>query len=262
MSSNRTRSLEILGLPDDASKQEVKKAYLKLSKEFHPDVNKDIDARVRYQQIRDAYDQLQVEGFNSIKTEPNPTQGFKQTPSKEYSQWKMRTEKKKELDDWLKKVQKNAREHKLKMKAMEEKENEIYNRSNPFGENRTDQFVDVKLSRDYLDFEKKFIANLDLFLDKLNANKKASEKNIMEEIRKNSRRPRPTGETERGQIFTLIKLFFPWYGRWILTTAPLVMVGIAATLLGLEVYSSQNPVDFDRCNDPPVGRKTGTLDDL
>eukprot|EP00092_Neocalanus_flemingeri_P017895 GFUD01019361.1.p1 GENE.GFUD01019361.1~~GFUD01019361.1.p1 ORF type:complete len:286 (-),score=52.66 GFUD01019361.1:75-932(-) len=257
-SQQKDSSLQVLGLSEGASKKEVKEAYLKLSKEFHPDINKDLNATVRYQQIRDAYDHLQLEGFTSIRTEARESNEFKENRSKEYSQWKVRTEKKKGLDDWLKKAERNAREQKLKMKAMEE--NESIRRRNSFYENDTnDQVVDVKLDSDYLNFEKKFIARLDFFLNKLRGSK-TSEKDIVEEMEKNNKRPRAVGGKD--SFLAMARWFFPWYGRWILTRAPLVMVGVAATLLGLEVYSSQTSEDFDRCNEPPVGRKSGTLDDL
>ena len=68
--SNRKTCLEVLGLDENASKKEVKEAYLKLSKEFHPDVNKDATAPGRYQQIRDAYDQLQLKNLLIGKEEP------------------------------------------------------------------------------------------------------------------------------------------------------------------------------------------------
>lgn len=49
---------EVLGLSKGASEQEIKKAYKRLAKKYHPDVNKDPDAEEKFKEIRDAYDVL------------------------------------------------------------------------------------------------------------------------------------------------------------------------------------------------------------
>lgn len=61
---------EILGVPRNASKEDIKKAYKTLAKKYHPDLNKEADAEHRFKEIneaasvlgdekkREAYDQM------------------------------------------------------------------------------------------------------------------------------------------------------------------------------------------------------------
>jgi molecular chaperone DnaJ len=70
---------EVLGLSQDASKEEIKKAYRKLARQYHPDVNKAADAKQKFTEVKDAYEVLsdpqkkaQYDQFGH--TDPN--QGF------------------------------------------------------------------------------------------------------------------------------------------------------------------------------------------
>ncbi len=47
-----------LGVAKDASADEVKKAYRKLARKFHPDVSKDKDAKEKFQDVSEAYETL------------------------------------------------------------------------------------------------------------------------------------------------------------------------------------------------------------
>ncbi|SCF61523.1 molecular chaperone DnaJ, partial [Streptomyces sp. Ncost-T6T-2b] len=50
---------KVLGVPKDATDAEVKKAYRKLAREFHPDANKnDAKAEERFKEISEANDVL------------------------------------------------------------------------------------------------------------------------------------------------------------------------------------------------------------
>lgn len=49
---------EILGVAKDASEDEIKHAYRKLSKKWHPDINKAPDAEAKFKEINEAYEVL------------------------------------------------------------------------------------------------------------------------------------------------------------------------------------------------------------
>jgi curved DNA-binding protein len=46
---------ELLGVPRDASNEEIRSAYRKLARQYHPDVNKDPGAEDRFKEISEAY---------------------------------------------------------------------------------------------------------------------------------------------------------------------------------------------------------------
>lgn len=49
---------KILGISSDASDDEVKKAYRKLAKQYHPDVNKEAGAADKFKEVQNAYDTI------------------------------------------------------------------------------------------------------------------------------------------------------------------------------------------------------------
>lgn len=49
---------EVLGLQKGASEDEIKKAYRKLSKKYHPDINKEADAENKFKEVSEAYEIL------------------------------------------------------------------------------------------------------------------------------------------------------------------------------------------------------------
>ena len=49
---------EILGVKRDASESEIKSAYRKLARKFHPDVNKTKEAEQKFKDINEAYEVL------------------------------------------------------------------------------------------------------------------------------------------------------------------------------------------------------------
>ena len=49
---------EVLGIPRNADQSEIQRAYRKLARSHHPDVNKDPSAEARFKQISEAYDVL------------------------------------------------------------------------------------------------------------------------------------------------------------------------------------------------------------
>lgn len=49
---------EVLGVGKQADAEEIKKAYRKLARQYHPDVNKAQDAEAKFKEIKEAYDVL------------------------------------------------------------------------------------------------------------------------------------------------------------------------------------------------------------
>ncbi|MFB0846754.1 molecular chaperone DnaJ [Paenibacillus oleatilyticus] len=49
---------EVLGVGKDASQEDIKKAYRKLARQYHPDVNKADDAEAKFKEAKEAYDVL------------------------------------------------------------------------------------------------------------------------------------------------------------------------------------------------------------
>lgn len=80
-------NLELLGVNKNASQSDIKKAYFKLAKKYHPDVNKAPDANAKFSEINKAYETLSDEkkrkmydsGFNP-DSENQPPPGWNQGP--------------------------------------------------------------------------------------------------------------------------------------------------------------------------------------
>ncbi|MBA3925228.1 molecular chaperone DnaJ [Listeria sp. FSL L7-1582] len=70
---------EVLGVSKGASADEIKKAYRKLSKQFHPDINKDAGADEKFKEISEAYEILSDESKRAQYDQyghVDPNQGF------------------------------------------------------------------------------------------------------------------------------------------------------------------------------------------
>lgn len=65
--SKYERSAKILGVPTETDEYQVKLAYRKLAKQYHPDVNKAPDATKRFQEINDAYDFMSKDNIERYK---------------------------------------------------------------------------------------------------------------------------------------------------------------------------------------------------
>jgi molecular chaperone DnaJ len=57
---------EILGLERNASKDEIRSAYRRLARRYHPDVSKDPDAESRFKEVNEAYQVLNDEEKRSV----------------------------------------------------------------------------------------------------------------------------------------------------------------------------------------------------
>ncbi|MDX5474929.1 MAG: molecular chaperone DnaJ [Bacillaceae bacterium] len=70
---------EVLGVSKGASKDEIKKAYRKLSKQYHPDINSAPDAADKFKEIKEAYEVLSDDQKRSHYDQfghTDPNQGF------------------------------------------------------------------------------------------------------------------------------------------------------------------------------------------
>ncbi len=72
----------ILGVPRDASQEEIKRAYKKLARKYHPDVNKEPGAEDRFKEINEAYTVLSdpekrkiYDQYGTTKAPPPPPPG-------------------------------------------------------------------------------------------------------------------------------------------------------------------------------------------
>lgn len=76
---NKRDYYEVLGVSKDASKEEIKKAYRKLSKKYHPDINKEADASEKFQEVKEAYEVLSDDQKRAQYDQfghQDPNQGF------------------------------------------------------------------------------------------------------------------------------------------------------------------------------------------
>lgn len=55
---NNTEYYDRLGVSKDASQDEIKRAYRKMSKKYHPDINKEAGAEQKYKDVQEAYETL------------------------------------------------------------------------------------------------------------------------------------------------------------------------------------------------------------
>ncbi|MFS0689788.1 molecular chaperone DnaJ [Sporosarcina sp. 179-K 8C2 HS] len=70
---------EVLGVPKTASKEDIRKAYRKLSKQYHPDLNKEAGAEEKFKEVTEAFEILSDEKKRANYDQfghADPNQGF------------------------------------------------------------------------------------------------------------------------------------------------------------------------------------------
>ena len=82
---------KILGITREATQEEVKRAYRKLARKYHPDVNKEQGAAARFQELGEAYEVLKDpekrSAYDQFGNQWQTGQGFKPPPGWEFREF-------------------------------------------------------------------------------------------------------------------------------------------------------------------------------
>src|ERR1700684_591773 len=75
---------KIMGVARDATEAQIKQAYRKLARKYHPDVSKEKDAEARFKEVGEAYEVLKSPekraAYDQLGQGPRPGQDFKPPP--------------------------------------------------------------------------------------------------------------------------------------------------------------------------------------
>lgn len=71
---------KIMGLPRDASEKDIKLAYRRLARKYHPDLNKEADAEEKFKALGEAYDVLKDPKKRQEYDQYDPNATFNQQP--------------------------------------------------------------------------------------------------------------------------------------------------------------------------------------
>ena len=75
---------EVLGVPRDATADDLKKAFRKLARKYHPDVSKEKDAEARMKDVNEAYavlsDPEKRAAYDQLGKDYQPGQDFRPSP--------------------------------------------------------------------------------------------------------------------------------------------------------------------------------------
>ena len=75
---------KVLGVERGASEDDVKKAYRKLARKYHPDVSKEANAKEKFQEVSEAYETLRDKekraAYDSLGSGFRPGQDFRPPP--------------------------------------------------------------------------------------------------------------------------------------------------------------------------------------
>ena len=176
-----------MGLPENATVNEIKAAYLRLCKEYHPDVNQSPLATEQFQKIKTAFDQLYGEKSGNVAAASSTEREdsfSREKKSPEFEAWKARQRRTREFDDWLRKVQNQGRNQRVKKSSSKDEEfssdgfkaNFSRAQSEPDYTQSREKFYKFQFDEKspepdnsyqteaYLRYEKNFIARLDYLL--------------------------------------------------------------------------------------------------
>jgi curved DNA-binding protein len=74
----------IMGVPRDATAEQIKQAYRKLARKYHPDVSKEADAEARFKDVGEAYEVLRDPqkraAYDQLGSGPRPGEDFRPPP--------------------------------------------------------------------------------------------------------------------------------------------------------------------------------------
>jgi DnaJ-class molecular chaperone len=57
---------QVMGVARDATEAQIKQAYRKLARKYHPDVSKEKDAEARFKEVGEAYEVLKNPALNPV----------------------------------------------------------------------------------------------------------------------------------------------------------------------------------------------------
>ena len=149
---SRNEALETLGLGKEASKSEIKNAYLKLSKSLHPDINKSSNATEEFQKVKSAFDMLSSDSSSKSVDQQEVNEKAYRSMSEEYQDYQRRLNRTRQVDEYFRRVQRES---------FKRRNNE--STFNYDGEPEPRK-VNEKLDENYIQFEKTFISYLEYFL--------------------------------------------------------------------------------------------------
>jgi len=241
--NKRSEHFETLGLHQDASIKEIKSAFLKLSKELHPDVNPSKSASEEFLKIKTAYDSLVQSSSTSQSTasRTNYSEYYHDTSP----DWKRRQGKTRNFDEWLRNLE---RQNRQRQKTTRSKDGHYEYKSNDDldEQERIQREINEKAeytfpghkSPEYKRYEKSFMSNWDWIFP-------------------------PNKERERSNL--------PPHSVYILrqlwkTASVLVVICVIGS--GIEIYHEMKLDQPEHADQPrpeyveAVRKKSGTLDDL
>src|ERR1700735_1894635 len=75
---------KVMGVARDATEAQIKQAYRKLARKYHPDVSKEKDAEARFKDVGEAYEVLKTPekraAYDQLGQGPRPGEDFRPPP--------------------------------------------------------------------------------------------------------------------------------------------------------------------------------------